>query len=50
MFEKGSDRDRFAVGMKKGEQIVGHVPRELSRIGLTFPEAQTAVTGEVFHA
>ena len=25
------DRDYFAVSVKRGEQIVGHIPRELSK-------------------
>ena len=29
--EEGSDRDRSAVSMKRGEQFVGHVSQELSR-------------------
>ena len=28
--EEGNEHDRFAVCVKRGEQIVGHVPRELS--------------------
>ena len=33
------DRDCFAVNVKRGEQIVGHIPRELSK-HLAFSEVE----------
>ena len=28
--EEGNEHDRFAVCVKRGDEIIGHVPRELS--------------------
>ena len=35
--EPGKDHDRHAVCIKRGAEIVGHVPRELSRMVWHFP-------------
>ena len=44
--EEGNKHDRFAVCVKRGEQIVGHVPRELSNNFLRYGGRLTCeVTG-----
>ena len=29
--EEGNEHDRFAICVKRGDEIIGHIPRELSR-------------------
>ena len=45
--ESGNSHDRFAVSLVKDERVVGHVPREVSRIFFYFMQCHGTISVEV---
>ena len=45
--ESGNSYDRFAVSLVKDERVVGHMPREVSRIFFYFMQCHGTIAVEV---
>ena len=45
--EAGNGHDRFAVAVKKDDDVVGHVPREISKVAWFFIQHGGEVTCEI---
>ena len=45
--EAGNGHDRFAVAVKKDDDVVGHVPREISKVAWFFIQHGGEITCEI---